>query len=456
MNYDLKVGFSRVNITPPLGIKLLGYYHIRYADGVLDELEVNALAINKNDSTALIVAVDNALLPKKVVDLAKDEILKLVNVSKECIFINSTHTHTAPALAIEGECFEIESTEDFTIEIEYTKTLVKKIASACKMAIDDLTPAKMGHAVSKAERISFNRRYLMKDGTTQTNPGVNNPNVVKSIGLLDESVNVLRFTREDNQNIVVINFGCHPDTIGGNKVSGDWPTLTRHVFERTIENSKCIMLNGIQGDVNHVNVFPKGGDLNGMINDFDDVTRGYSHAKHMANVVAAAAISVFEKVEYVDSNSVNFKEVTIDIPLHKATPEELVEAKYIYQMHLDGRDSELPYKGMLLTTMLAGAKRKVTLENAPDTIKVNLTAVKVGDIAFIGFPGEPFTGVGLGVKQAKGYKMVLPCCITNDSVGYFPMKDSYAEGGYEANSSHYAPGTAELLIEKALEVLKNI
>ena len=39
---------------------------------VLDELEVNALAINKNDSTALIVAVDNGLLPKKVVDLAKE------------------------------------------------------------------------------------------------------------------------------------------------------------------------------------------------------------------------------------------------------------------------------------------------------------------------------------------------------------------------------------------------
>jgi hypothetical protein len=314
----------------------------------------------------------------------------------------------------------------------------------------------MGYAVSKAERVAFNRRYLMKDGSTQTNPGVNNPNVVKSIGLLDESVNVLRFNREDGKNFVIINFGNHPDTIGGNKISGDWPTLTRHVFERVIDDSKCIVLNGMQGDINHVNVFPKGGDLNGMINDFDDVTRGYSHAKHIANVMASSAMAVYEKVNYVDSDEVKFKTQQVDIPLHKANAEELVEAKYIYQMHLDGRDSELPYKGMLLTTMVAGAKRKVTLENAPDTIKLDLSIIKVGKVAFVGFPGEPFTGVGLGVKKAEDFDMVLPCCIVNDSAGYFPMQDSYAEGGYEANSSHYAPGTAELLIEKALDALKNI
>ncbi len=32
--------------------------------------------------------------------------------------------------------------------------------------------------------------------------------------------------------------------------------------------------NGAQGDINHVNVHPKGGDLNGMFMDFDDVSRG--------------------------------------------------------------------------------------------------------------------------------------------------------------------------------------
>ena len=98
MNYDLKVGFSRVNITPPLGIRVLGYYHARFADGVLDELEVNTLAINKNGNTALIVAVDNGLLPLDIIKLAKKRIVEVTGADENSIFIHSTHTHTAPAL----------------------------------------------------------------------------------------------------------------------------------------------------------------------------------------------------------------------------------------------------------------------------------------------------------------------------------------------------------------------
>ena len=33
----LRAGFARVNITPPMGIFVEGYYKERYADGVLDD-----------------------------------------------------------------------------------------------------------------------------------------------------------------------------------------------------------------------------------------------------------------------------------------------------------------------------------------------------------------------------------------------------------------------------------
>ena len=34
----LKVGFSRVDVTPPLGSYISGYYYDRFAKGVLDPL----------------------------------------------------------------------------------------------------------------------------------------------------------------------------------------------------------------------------------------------------------------------------------------------------------------------------------------------------------------------------------------------------------------------------------
>mgnify|MGYP003293920263 CR=1 FL=1 len=42
---NLSVGFARVNITPMMGIGIVGYFVPRFADGVLDELYINALAL---------------------------------------------------------------------------------------------------------------------------------------------------------------------------------------------------------------------------------------------------------------------------------------------------------------------------------------------------------------------------------------------------------------------------
>ncbi len=445
-NSNLQVGFARIDITPPLGVKLQGYFIERLADGVLDKLEINCIALKQNDKLAFLMTADNCGMQLPYIELAKDAIVKELNVDRNGIVIHSTHTHTASMLSLDNPT---QGEKD----ILYSKYVIDKFAQVAKLAKDDLAPAKLGYAVSKAENIGFNRRYLMKDGTAQTNPGINNPNVVKSIGLLDERVNVLRFERADGSNVVLANYGNHPDTIGGNKISGDWPALTRRVLEKAIDNTKCIVFNGCQGDINHVKVQPESSYMNGMKIDFDNVPRGYLHAKHMANVLAGAIMQVFEKVNYVDDTDISLVQKQIEIPHNKPTKEEMPEARRILEYHNSGRDAELPYKGMMLTTMVADATRKVRLENAPDTLKTLISIVKIGKIAVVGLPGEPFTGVGLGIKETKGYDLILPCCNTNAKEGYFPMKDSYDEGGYEAKTSPFKSGCAELLIEKTKELL---
>ncbi len=446
---SLKVGFSRVDITPPYGVKLQGYYIERIADGIIDPLEINCIALQNSGKLALMIAVDNSGTRKPYIELAKDAIVKETNVDRDGIFIHSTHTHTASKLSLDDET-------QGEIDIMYSEYVLHKFAQAAKAAIDDLKYAELGYAESKAENIGFNRRYLMKDGSVKTNPGVNNPDVVKSIGMLDERVNVLRFKREDGSDLVLVNYGNHPDTIGGNKISGDWPALSRRVFEKAVDNTKCVFFNGCQGDINHVNAMPQGGYMNGMEIDFDNVPRGYAHAKHLANVVAASAMQVYEKVEYTDNTELDFAQKTIEIPLNKPTPEEMPEARRIHELHTAGKDELLPYKGMMLTTMVADAARKVRLENAPDTQTALLSFVKIGKIAFVGIPGEPFAGVGIEVKKAEGFDMILPCCNTNAYEGYFPMQDSYDEGGYEALTSPFKAGCAELLINKSKEFLSNM
>ena len=444
---NLKAGFGRVNITPPMGIPIRGYFKPRFADGVLDELEINALALVSGDTKTLLITVDHCGIEQNLCNDYIKAISDATGVPAENIIISATHTHTAPAL---------ERVTENELVREYTTFVGRKIVDAAQFALEDLKDAKMGYGKGTAPNVAFVRRYVMRDGSIKTNPGVNNPDIVRPIGDTDESVNVMRFDREGAESIVYVNFANHPDVVGGCKISADWPGLLRGTVEKILDNTKCIFFNGAQGDVNHVNVHPTGGYLNDMFMDFDDVSRGYAHAKYIARVVTGGVLQAYDKVEYVDVDSLVSKQIVINVPSNRPDPKDMPEAHRINDLHNAGKDSELPYEGMMLTTVVAEAGRMVKLENGPDAFDMRLSALKIGPVAIIGIPGEPFTGIGVGLKATEGFGMVLPCCLSNGSEGYFPMQDSYDEGGYEARSSRFKAGVAEFIIKEGKELLTSL
>jgi hypothetical protein len=72
----------------------------------------------------------------------------------------------------------------------------------------------------------------MKDGTTQTCPPIEDPNIDHPIGTLDQRVNVIRFDREGAESVVILNYGLHADTVNGDMVSSDWCGWTRRTIEK--------------------------------------------------------------------------------------------------------------------------------------------------------------------------------------------------------------------------------
>ena len=58
----LKAGFARLDATPMLGIPVRGYYQVRLADGVLDPIELNALAISCGGNTAVLITLDTCAI----------------------------------------------------------------------------------------------------------------------------------------------------------------------------------------------------------------------------------------------------------------------------------------------------------------------------------------------------------------------------------------------------------
>ena len=445
----LEVGFSRLDITPSIGTPIIGYYVERRVEGVLDPLEVNTVAIKGGDDLVVFVSVDICELEAFLIDGITDEIYQKLGISREQIFIHTTHTHTGPGKSLTYGY-------DDPLLKEYFERLSHKICDSVSLALSDLKCSRVGFGQGVAPKVSFIRRFLMKDGSIQTNPGVGNPDIVEPLSTVDERVEVLRIDREGGDNLIFINFGLHPDTVGGSKISGDWPNFARFYTEKAIDGVKCIFFNGAQGDVNHVNVHPLGGDFNGLKPDFDGCSRGYGHTKHIGRVVAGAVMQAYDKVNYVEVNSVRSIQKIVEVPSNMPTKEQLEVALTYDKLHKEGRDGEIPYKGMMLTTVVAESARMVALKDGPTTFPVKLSIVKLGGIVFVGFQGEPFTDVGRLVKNIVGYDKIFPCCLTNGGEGYYPTTKAYDEGGYEARSSKFKKGVGELLVEEIKNTLRNL
>lgn len=429
----LKVGFGRADITPPRGVYMPGYFYERRGEGYLDRLTGSCIAVSDGENTAVIIGLDLIGINQKAGDEMRKVIAQRAGLPYEAVYYACTHTHTGAAIG------------DHADEA-YNSVLFRSLADAAAEAIADLTEAEIRTARGKVEGISFIRRFRMKNGKIQTNPGIMNPEIDSPIGTPDEELQLIRILRGDKPEIDLINFQVHPDVINGNLYSADYPGFVRRIFESAVPGVKCVYFNGAQGDTNHINHFAPAEKTMGK----------YIHARHMGMSIVGEALKIHTYAEKSEGCKVAFVQRDVVVPSNRGTPEQLPLAHRYAELHESGRDNEIPYSGMEHTTVVAEALRIVKLENGPDSFTLHLNAVRFGDVVFSGIPGEPFTDIGRGIKQGSPFGMTFVCCCANGYEGYYPMQSAFDEGGYEARSSKFCAGIAETLTSESVKMLNSI
>ena len=451
---DFRVGYAEVNINPTLGIGIEGYYVPRFAKGYLDDLLASVLALECGGKRILMITADQIGFPTAISLRYRETIAAKCGVEKENIYLACSHTHTGP-FVVPGFGFEVEPEPVH----RYADFLETRLVDASTLALADLKPARMGFITGYApERVAYIRRYKMKDGSTCTCPPINDPNIDHPLGTLDQRVHVLRFDREGGESIVLVNYGLHADTIGGELLSSDWLGWMRRTVAKALDGVKCICFVGCQGDVGSTHVFPCGGDMNDTEISFDNEMKSPGMARFVGRALAGTVLQVYDKVEYIPVERINILHKAVKVGANKADPADLPRAHLYKDLHEQGRDAEIPFEAMELTTVVAEAYRMCALENGPDYFELPMTGLQIGDVAFIGIGGEPFTDIGVQIKDTEGWAMIMPCCIVNGYAGYFPTASAFSEGGYEARSSKYQSNVAELLInggKELLQALKN-
>ena len=455
----LKAGFARIDITPPLDIEIAGYYEKRIADGVIDPLLATAVAFDDGDKKAIVMSVDVIGISQIFAKNIRKEISDRLGICEDGIIICATHTHTGPLIpgavsaSVAGLKYAAGKTAEDLLENKNARRFKQHLVDLAALAIDDLAPAKMLYTHGEVNDVAFIRRYRMKDGTIRTNPGWQNPDILEAIGKPDEESSLLIIKREGKKEIGIINFQVHPDLIGRTRYSADYPKFVRDTYEANIENSLCMYINGAAGNLNHIDV---------RLNPETDCAKGYERAKHIGRKIAYSVLSNYPLAKEIEGENVRYAQKNVSIKYNKGTKEETEEAVALYKVYTEkGSDAAVPggNAGMRRTQILAKATRIVSLMNLPDYADLIVSALRVGDVIFGGIPGEPFTEIGMEFKKKAACTLAIFSCLANGNQGYYPIESALSEGGYEANSTCYAVGTAEKLLSSLIEIsngLKNI
>ena len=89
-------------------------------------------------------------------------------------------------------------------------------------------------------------------------------------------------------------------------------------------------------------------------------------------------------------------------------------------------------------------------------VRAEIQVIAVGAVAFVGVPGELFVELGQRIKKASPFRSTFIVGLANDSIGYLPTMEAYAEGSYEPTSTRLAPGAGEKIADTAIDLLKRL
>lgn len=431
---DLKVGASAVVITPPEGTPLAGYYSLRGTKTVVDDIHAKALVLQAGDTKAALVVCDLISLPRHVVTEARRLAEKATGIPGGHIMISATHTHTGPVLARESSLDElVGATTD--LGRRYTEKLPELIAQAIAAADKKLAPARASAAVGKEEGVSFNRRFHMKDGTVSWNPAKQHPGIVRPAGPIDPDVGVVYFDGPKDEPLATyVNFAMHPDTVGGEGVSADYPgVIAKLLAGYRGPDMVTVFANGCCGNINHRDVQWAAGQ------------GGPKEAHRIGTLLTAAVLRTTPQLKPVPAGELRVRSEMVKLPLAPMTPAEVEEAKAVVKRVKESK---------FLDTVKAFRVLDVAAREGKP-LEVEVQVISLGDqLAWVSLPGEIFVELGLAIKKASPYRQTMIAELANGSVGYIPDKPAYPQGNYEVISARCAEGSGELLVEAAVRLLK--
>ncbi|MHB9032183.1 MAG: hypothetical protein ACYC6L_03940 [Anaerolineae bacterium] len=451
-NYKgMRVGAASADITPAPGIQLggdIGRY--RPTEEVRMPLKARALVVEQDGRRAVVLACDVIAINDDITVMLQNEIGALAGCPPGAVLLHAVQSHSSPAVGdhwVSGPSPYV--TDDLWYvrggDARYNETFHGGVLAAVRQAAANLRPASLQLGRVTDGRVAFNRRFIMRDGTVKTHPPTCSPDILQVEGPTDPEVGLALFADASGAPLAaILHHTCHP--VHGYPmrwVHPDWPGAWAEAMAEELGIPGAVLtLNGFCGNIHHNHHL--------SLTHVDTIEANVACLRESARRARTL-------LKPSASQALAWRSTTLEIPWRRLTKAKIAAAKALLKaqpqpVFTDTARTAVNWDWCYAVANLDLARRQAESPSYPYVI----TALRIGDLALVGWPGEPFVQPQLALKAQSPSPYLFGAHMTGGCAGYQPDAAAIRRGGYEtwvANTSCLAADTGDRALAATLGLL---
>jgi len=399
----MKINCISRKISPEVPVLLAGYGKNIEAQGIHDDLYLSGIFFDDGRTRSLLLSYDLLGLDEDSIREIKRRCSEKLGIPSVSIIISCTHTHSGP---------HTRKLADSPFDEKYIKYLIGETVNAMDEAFCCMQEVDVFH-YSTSCRENVNRRIILPDNSCKSLP-VNKHLAKLADGITDEEIGIIFFVMKDTEDpvAVIVNYAAHPLTsqsggLSSRMISADYPGVLRKEIEREL-GASCIFCSGACGDIH-----PEG---------FEN---GFERTTEMGKALSTKIIDSFF---------------------------DAVRNREIYQMHQSFiKNSSIGVEVYFRKTPCL--EKRLPLYEGLDKTILELQFLAIGDICFVGVPGELLAEPGLEIKWHSPFRKTYILYNSTAYISYICHANAFVSGGYEAETSHLEPLAAFKMVSHTVNEL---
>ena len=399
----MKIAFAKKINTPPLGTPLGGYGGINAAESKYDDLYLTAVCFDNGRKKVAIFGYDLLGIDQSNCKRLRAAAASILGVEEPAVILSCTHTHTGPDTRR-----HVGNSNNLNVEyieqlIKFTEETARELAGAEYKEVNS-------YFYSKNCDYNINRRFVTGDNRCSFVP--NRRDIEKiADGICDKELGGMAFfCKETNQPYCIIgNYAAHPlagrtPGISGRRISADYPGAFRRYIEQET-GANAMFLSGACGDT-----IPRGHE------------RGAAAIEKMGTGLAMETIdAVINSVRQAPCYTLSNDALEASIEKVKLPK----RGKHICEVHKD-------YEGQ-------------------DELETEIQLLSIGDVCFIGVPGELTSELGLEMKWHSPFRKTFILYCSTAYMNYICHGNAVVQGGYEVSVQYVGERGGLKLVNTAID-----